>query len=159
MTCDCRLCCIFAVLTSNGGFVKVLRKKLHKSALSQRKRTPAGKCCIGCDVMRWFWKVWSGGWAGTGATIIKPKTLWECVQSSELLCSADRKKHSSHTKALATLLPNHTVWLCFPLYEHRLTNIVHPVSMHDVATTSNSLRENLLLVNAPLLWVDYWSED
>lgn len=39
-------------------------KKLHKSVLSPRKRPPAGKCCIGCDVMRWFSKVSLGGWAG-----------------------------------------------------------------------------------------------
>lgn len=114
-TCDCGLCCIFALLTSNGGFVKMLRKMLHKSVLSPGKRTPARKRCIGSDVIRWFSKVSLGGWAGNRHHHYQTRGLVGMCAVLGITSQCRQKKHSSHSKALAMLPPNRTVRLCFPL--------------------------------------------
>lgn len=82
----------FCITHSQWTLCEGVTQKLHKSALSPRKRAPAWKCRTGFDVMRWFSQVSLGGWAGgTGATIIRPETLWECVRSLELPPNRQKK--------------------------------------------------------------------
>lgn len=76
-------CCIFAFLTSNRRFVKVLRKSCtrvycHPENINQPENIALAVMSCG-DSHKCHWVVGQQ----TGATIIKTGTLWECVQSLE----------------------------------------------------------------------------